>query len=86
MNLKPRTIIQNGASVICSPIGFVLVTLTELLVYFIFFQYNKLKCITFAAYFQEHQKARGGGTVCQKSKAISESYRLLVNGFEPCKV
>lgn len=27
---------------------------------------------------------RGGGTVCQYSKGISQSYRMLVNGFEPC--
>lgn len=31
------------------------------------------------------QTRRGGGSVCHKSKSISDNYRALVADFEPCK-
>lgn len=31
------------------------------------------------------QTQRGGGTVCHRSKAISDIYRSLILDFEPCK-
>lgn len=33
---------------------------------------------------QEHQKVRGGGTVCQKNKFIWEVYHKLVKEIENC--
>lgn len=33
---------------------------------------------------QEHQKQRGGGTVCQKHKKIAQFYRKLVKDVKPC--
>ncbi|XP_063709606.1 deoxyribonuclease-2-alpha-like isoform X2 [Culicoides brevitarsis] len=33
---------------------------------------------------QEHQKQRGGGTVCQNHKKMSKFYRNLVKDVEPC--
>lgn len=33
---------------------------------------------------QEHQKLRGGGTVCQQTK-VSDVYGSLVNSVENCK-
>lgn len=34
---------------------------------------------------QEHQKVRGGGTVCQYSQPISQLYRKTIKDMEPCK-
>lgn len=31
------------------------------------------------------QTRRGGGTVCHRSKSISDSYRSMIVDFEPCK-
>lgn len=33
----------------------------------------------------EHQKRRGGGTVCQRSGPIAANYRSLIQKFEPCE-
>lgn len=33
---------------------------------------------------QEHQKKRGGGTVCFQSHAITQVYREIVEDVEPC--
>lgn len=32
----------------------------------------------------EHQKQRGGGTVCQNSIQVAKVYRKSINQFEPC--
>lgn len=34
----------------------------------------------------EHQKRRGGGTVCQRSGVIAAAYRSLIHKFEPCEL
>ena len=33
---------------------------------------------------QEHQKRRGGGSVCQSSKLVAELYRGMIDEVEPC--
>lgn len=33
---------------------------------------------------QQHQKDRGGGTVCQQMPGVSKSYRNLISGIEAC--
>lgn len=32
----------------------------------------------------EHQKHRGGGTVCMLSPIVAQAYQFLVAKFEPC--
>lgn len=33
---------------------------------------------------QQHQKVRGGGTVCQQMPGVSSSYKNLISGIEAC--
>lgn len=32
----------------------------------------------------EHQKHRGGGTLCMFNAIVAQTYQLLVHEFEPC--
>lgn len=35
---------------------------------------------------QQHQKVRGGGTVCRESSEIAKLYRDTIKDLEPCPI